>query len=427
MKKNGVLTALAFALALGAAAFSAPAIDTLTLKDGRVLKGEVVKELEGVIWFKSKAGGIESTTMFTPSEVKLLERGAGADAAAPPSPAGPAAALPEAQAPQASRRVPRAVVLSLGDGDGKGEVGTYMAAQPLKEALPALKKDNIDVVVLKVKSGGGALLEIQKISDVIENEYKKNFRVVGWMEDAISAAAMSTLCLEEIYMMPQGTFGACTGWHGDLVAVKDRDLEEVLYTMEKISARGNHNPMLMRAMQIMEPLSASVDEHGEVTFYQDTTSGKEIVSPPKRVLCFNARDAVRYKFARGIAADVRELGKLLGYPEIEWVGSKKPGYAYPVSRAEQMQIDFREKTFEDENRFDEFMWTFEAAVGAAGGAPKETKGKYIGYARRALDSIRAMVRNNENFALFKLGLEPGKFDRWVEEKEKILRDLAKDP
>ena len=36
------------------------------------------------------------------------------------------------------------------------------------------------------------LLEIQKLSDVIYNEYRKNFRTVAWIDYAISAAAMTS-------------------------------------------------------------------------------------------------------------------------------------------------------------------------------------------------------------------------------------------
>ncbi|MEO0631245.1 MAG: hypothetical protein AAFY46_11050, partial [Planctomycetota bacterium] len=47
------------------------------------------------------------------------------------------------------------------------------------------------LVVIKIKSGGGFGLEVQKISDVIHEEFKPKFQTVAWIESAISAAAMS--------------------------------------------------------------------------------------------------------------------------------------------------------------------------------------------------------------------------------------------
>src|SRR5690606_34230378 len=142
--------------------------------------------------------------------------------------------------------VPRIAVISLGEGGDKDMVGLFMTAEALKRAIPLLEKDNVTDVVFRIQSGGGALLEIQKLSDVIHNEFKPRFRVVAWIKSAISAAAMTAHCIEDIYFTSDGNYGACTGWYGQLTAVKGRDLEEVLYMMEKISARGKHDPKIMR-------------------------------------------------------------------------------------------------------------------------------------------------------------------------------------
>ena len=49
------------------------------------------------------------------------------------------------------------------------------------------------------------------MSDVIHEQYKKKFRTVAWIDSAISAAAMTAHCLEEIYFTPQGNYGAARG------------------------------------------------------------------------------------------------------------------------------------------------------------------------------------------------------------------------
>ncbi|MBS0189915.1 MAG: hypothetical protein U0573_00165 [Phycisphaerales bacterium] len=445
-----LVTGLAFSLVLGAglmmpmAQAEAAGRAKVTLKDGSVVEGEIVREAEGIIWLKVKSGKTDETRMIAPTEVSKVERDvtdaetvakpldkpAEAAASATPAPAVAPAPTPgagdEPKARKPGSGAPRAAVLTLGEGDGKDMVGVYVMAKPLHDAIPLLKAEGVDIVVFRVNSGGGALLEIQKLSDVIYNEYRKNFRTVAWVDWAISAAAMTSHAMEEIYMTPEGAYGACTGWSGELVAVKDMDLEKILFQMEKISTRGNHDPKIMRAMQIMEPLSATVSPQGEVTFYQDTTSGDILLNPKDRVLTFNSQTAAKVKFSAGTAATLDELAKAMQLPEVEWVGVKKPGYIWPICKAEQMQMDFREKTARDEQQFQEYVQILNAALQMGSSGSEETKAKLAGKAREMMNKIMAAINNNPNMALFQFNIMPEKFrEEWVEPTEKKIKELTK--
>lgn len=444
VKRAAAAVLLAGALTLGVAGMPAraDAADRIVLKDGRIVEGQIVREQDGVVWIKTTTGGLTETKFFTPSEIKSVEReGAGGgtpgttpkpEAAAPVAAGTPGAAAgapgvtATGDTPSKKRPgVTRAAVLTLGEGGEKDMVGLYMTAKALKDAIPALERDEVDVVVFRVNSGGGALLEIQRLSDVIHNEYKKRFRCVAWIEWAISAAAMTSHCLEEIYMTPQGAYGGCTGWSGDLKAVDGRALLQILYDMEKITARGNHDPKIMASMQIMRPLSATIDSNGKVTYYDDTTSGEILLNPEGRILTFNSQTAAKVKFSGGTARTLKDLEKLMGLTEVEWVGRKVPGIEWPVSRAEQIQMDFRSKTFEDTERVQEYFYKYQAAVAAARAVPPERRGRFIGRARQALLEIKRMIDNNPNLALFQLNMLPDDFKKWYEEREKELRELAK--
>lgn len=397
--------------------------DVVTLKDGRVLRGEIVREVDGYIWLKFKVGGIESTQMLAPNEVTKIERDAARPDAAPDEAVKPAD-KPEPKA-RGMNATPRAAVITLGEGGDKDMVGLYMTAEALRRAIPLLEADNVDIVVFRINSGGGALLEIQRLSDVIHNEYKPRFRTVAWIESAISAAAMTAHCLEEIYFTPEGNYGACTGWYGALTAVSGRGLEEVLDMMRKISARGGHDPKIMRSMQILEPLSATIDENGDVSWYQ-STDGQFLVNPADKILTFNSQNALKFKFSRGTAKTLDDLTKAMQLQEVEWVGEVKKGYAWPICRAEQLQIDFRQRTFVDGERIGVYITNYVTAVEAAQSEqdPKE-RGKFINRARKALDQLKAMVKNNPNNALFVFGRLQKEWDEWVEQQEELLRRLAK--
>ena len=415
---------LGAALLLSAAVASpARADDVLRLKDGRVLEGEVVREIDGHVFFRYKLAGIEQESLFGPDQIDSLERDAQDAGAAP------AAAKTREPVKQKARKagVPRIAVLTLGEGGDKDMVGVYMTAKALEDAIPLLEEEGVTDVVFHVNSGGGLLLEIQRLSDVIQNEYKPRFRCVAWIESAISAAAMTSHCLEEIYFKPEGNYGACTGWSGQLVAVKGRGLEEVLYMMEKISARGNHDYRIMRSMQILDaPLSCTIDKQtGEVTWYQDT-SGEIVVNTADRILTFDAPTALKVKFSKGTAATPDELAHLMGYEEVEWVGKEDPHYQWPVSKAEELQIKFRDKTAEDQRRTQEYFLTYGQAINIAQGTQdREDRAKFVNRARKALQQIERMIENNPNLSFLAMGMMPNQYDEWLLQQKQLLRDLMK--
>ena len=86
--------------------------------------------------------------------------------------------------------------------------------------------------------------------------------------------------------------------------------------MEDASKKGKHNPLIMRAMQIQQPLSATIDPvTGQVEWFPDTKTGKIIVNPDGQVLTLTAGEAVRLKFGKAIAATPEELARAMGYEE----------------------------------------------------------------------------------------------------------------
>lgn len=411
---------------------SAWGADSVTLKDGTVVSGTIVRELDGNVWMKVMVGGIEGERFYASSEIKTIAR----DAAAPkveakaqsPAPAG-------AEAGAASPKVishggtPRAMVLTLGDEKHGDMVGVYMTAIAIERAIPMMEEelgnDGTGVLVLRFHSGGGLGLEVQKLSDVIHNKLKPKFRVVAWIDSAISAAAMTAHCIEEIYFTKQGNYGACTGFYGSLdKPVEGYQLEESLAQMEKISARGGYDYRIMRSMQIQDPLSATIDADGKVIYFSDGASGKIVVNREKEILTFNAQSAERVKFSRGTAESLEDLTKLMGYQELQWMGEKVKTVPWPVSKAEKMQMDYRKKVREDEDLGRAYFNQYEVARDAAVGANEQDCAKMVSRARTFLEKIKAMVRNNPNQALLIWGAK-SEYEKWVEEQEKILRNACK--
>ncbi|MCA9299612.1 MAG: hypothetical protein KDA28_11130 [Phycisphaerales bacterium] len=412
MMKNLMSTLVAI-LAIVLMAAPASALDKVVMKDGSIVEGEIKREINGAIWITVSIGGIETERFLAPGTYSTIER----DSAEPVSSAPIAKADENRKASPKRDGVERVAVLTLEE-----MVGMYMSAKPLHDAIPLLEEDEVDTVVLKINSGGGYLLEIQRLSDVIHNEYKPRFRVVAWIESAISAAAMSAHCVEEIYFMPQGNYGACTGYSGPLVAVKGYELEKVLYMMEKISDRGGYDIDIMRAMQINdEGLSASFDQNGDVQWYRGDDAGDDIVSEEGKILTFNSQTASKYKFSKGTCANIEELAEAMKLNEYEFVGKTVQGVPYPVCAAEEMQREWRESMKIAETRFNEYFAKYGMSVqNAQSSQDRQTRAAFVNKARRELGIIRNVVRKHPIFEEIN-----GLTDEWFRDQEEMLRDLMR--
>jgi hypothetical protein len=194
--------------------------------------------------------------------------------------------------------------------------------------------------------------------------------------------------------------------------------------MEQISARGGYDHRIMRAMQIDVPLRASIDERtGEVTWFESEDAGDILVNPAGEVLTFNSQNAERLGFSKGTASTLDDLTELLREPEIEWVGRWTPERIYPISRAEEQMIRFRESVTEDESRLNEYLTNYNIAVGAAQGAREEIQGALVGRARSHLANVERMVKRNPNFALLNFNMTLEDFEFYIEDQEEMLREI----
>jgi hypothetical protein len=420
-----VLLVLIVGVVCAAGAYAA---DKVHLKNGKVIEGTIVREVEGAIWIETIVGGLKTEQMYGPSDIAKVER----DVASTPAPAAPtsetraAAAAPAPSGP----KVPKAAILSLGDEANGNMVGVYMTAEIIKRAIPELEKelgtDKTGVLILRIHSGGGFGSEVGKINDLIQKELKPRWRTVAWIETAISAAAMASHGIEEIYFMSQGNYGGCVGFYGSLDRpVEGYPLEVALADMERISKDGNYHPDIMRAMQLQMPLSAKVKDTGDVEYYRDLTSGDIIVNRENEVLTFNAQSAAKVKFSKGTADTLDELARLMGYQELEWIGQRTKDAPYPVSRAEKMQIDFRRQVKFDESAVNSYYATYQREIAAAATEqdPRE-RGRFVGRARQMLEKIKGTVKNNPAFKVTIFG-NPEQYDRFVREEEKRIRDLMR--
>ncbi|MGH7131048.1 MAG: hypothetical protein ACREJO_03790 [Phycisphaerales bacterium] len=435
------------ALAVSAVMSSAAFADKVYLKNGNIIDGKVKSNDGTSLVFVEMKDGKEVQTHYLSisdevSRVVVEESKPAAPATPAPVAATPAksdkpadtaktsepgatkaadSAKPEKSKPAITGRPTRVAFINYGppsswQGKVQNMVGIQIAAKPMMDIIPILEKEKIDVVVVRINSGGGYSHEMWKLSNMFQTEYKPRFRTVAWIEWAISAAAMSPWILEEFYMMPEGAVGGCTEFRGGGIATQGIGLQNILFKMEEVSKKAHRDPKIMRSMQIREPLSANIDADGNVTFFNDE-SGNIKVNPPGQVLTLTAPMAMQIKFAKGVAATPEELCRAMGLVEFEIAGKQASDYIDSYMR----------KTQEIETKFQEVAAKYDLAVQAARQARnnREVLQQEAGLAMRYLKQMKDWVGTNENFRFHlagNLGIEEIT-PEWFEQQETMLKRL----
>jgi hypothetical protein len=412
MLGKALTTVLAFAATILLLVVPAFALDKLHLKDGRVLEGTIEQETATFVRFVISVGNIKNSQLFTKDEVLKIERDPEstkkADIKADEKDIKEPVEQEKEETAAPSDGATRVAFISLED-----EVGMLLNADALLESVERARADKPDMIVLVIDSGGGALAEVEPLSDAIHKTMKKDFRVVGWVRSAISAASLTIFNCEELYMMKEGNIGgtvAYTSQGGRTKALDGANLEQVLRLGEEISKRGKRNPLIMRAMQVFGALSADIDENGEVIWHEGD-QGKHLVNPDDRILTFNAIDALKFGISKGTVDTKDELLSAMGIAE--WVEVGQAGEKY--------QKEFRKAVKEVQARIGEISAKYDMATKTAQSASNETdRGLYIGRARNHLNELRSLVRRAPSVEKY-MGFDK----QWFQDREEELRKMAK--
>lgn len=354
----------------------------------------------------------------------------------------PAAPAPQPASKPEAPHTPRAAVLTFGDEKYGDMVGIYETAQSFRACIPLLKEEKVEIVVIRVKSGGGQWVEIPRLADLFHDEFKANFRTAVWVESAITAACMSVHSVEEIYFTPQGVYGACTGGSHGVRRRSQVQREEELHTMDRISSLGRHHPQIMRAMML--PSKKFADEsdgkppYGDLTAAVDATSGEvrlfadpsgALVLNPKggvHILTLDAESAKAIRFSRGTATTLDELAKAMNLPQVEWVGVKSKDDAWPICKAERHLLKYRKDARAGETSFNRAVVAIRAELEAPipdRSSERTTRLERLG---RSLGAVRARVAANENWILLQWA-DADEYREWIGRAERRLAELAKAP
>ncbi len=300
--------------------------DTLRTNDGRVFQGRHIKTEGGVVTFEVHKYGAKMQVTFKESEVKSITKGD-----APTQDPTQKDDGKEADPGLGAEPEPPAVVTYDKPNyyvvPFQGEVGVTARADLLERYFADAAKRNPTLVVFYVDSPGGYIKEVEKLVDVIK-KYKKKVKMVAYVKSAISAAAITTLSIPEIYVERGSVFGAATAWQtspwGTPAAVSEKFQSIWRAQARAVAEEGGHSPLLADAM---------IDNTIELHMVKDAKGnakimrgkGRYIVSAKDRLLTLTSTEAERVGLAKAIVENMDELGGKLGHDEwVECEGLAKP-------------------------------------------------------------------------------------------------------
>lgn len=325
--------------------------DTLITRDGKTLEGVVVKEEANRVTFRYYLYGSPIEKTIDKAEILSLKKGqfekpaetdqaedtedadAQADADAPPDPGPP----PQAPPIRAVEGV-RYCVVPL-----HGVVGQTITADLLEQSLADAALRDPTVIVLDIDSPGGLIAEVPRLAEVV-GRYRDRHRLVVFVREAMSAAAITALGVEEIIVRPGSRFGAATAWRvgprGLPTAIDEKFQSAWRATARSMAEMGRHDPELAEAM-----IDATIEltltrQDGRPTIVKGSPRPGLAGPPPKvisqkgQLLTLTSGEAVACGLADGQAKNLEQLGTVLGLPG--W--TRLDGLAEPLAQWQAAKI-----------------------------------------------------------------------------------------
>ncbi|HEV8379416.1 MAG TPA: ATP-dependent Clp protease proteolytic subunit, partial [Tepidisphaeraceae bacterium] len=338
--------------------------DTLITTDGRKFEGTLVRQDESAVVFDVSRGGAETRITLDPREVLKVTKGPVVQPAAPGATltAKPATKPAAVSAVAAADAPPTPPPIEKYSGPTyymiplRGEVGATFTAGVLEQALADASQRSPTVVVLEIDSPGGSIAEVSRMLEVI-NQYKKKMRIVVFARRAISAAAITALAADDIYMRRTAIIGAATAYKLNEANGMPENISEKMESVWRATARssaeiGKHPTAIADAMIDRNVQLYKAKEDGKTVISTNDSKGT-LLKGNGKLLTMTAQEAVDCTLAAGIADDVQELGTALGYrswTECKGVGTALAQYAeQKVERTKKQFVAIFEK-FEEEIR-----------------------------------------------------------------------------
>ncbi len=321
-----ILAFLALAVSLGQA-------DIVTLKDGTVIEGIVVKETGAEVVIEVTISNIKTTKTFPRYKVKSIERkpietesaDEQADAEKKTSPKSttdrPKRSAPRSREPRPSK-ANRTLYMVV---PVTGMIGMETNADGLRKALSQASRRKIKHVVFTIDSGGGYVYDAVETLKVLK-EFDDDLIYHALVEEgAISAASVYVAAADDIFVRPDARVGGAVAYSEDNTSgAAQVDAKFNSIWAAEIAARAESKgfpPEIFNAMVVLEAEVWVDDEHK--VFASRPGGGAQQIDSKGTILTIRAGQMVQIGMAKEFDGELSELGELIGVEH--WTEAKNMG------------------------------------------------------------------------------------------------------
>lgn len=286
--------------------------DQVVLRNGKVVECRVLQRSEKEVRVQVTKGGAALVTTYPMAEVREVIRVAAPPVAAT-RPAGPQAGGVAAKRP---RTGPTYVVAPI-----RETIGLHATAPLIKTYLNIARVERPDYFILDIDSGGGSVGELGEMLNALAAE--KHVKLVAYVRNAHSAAAILAMACPVIVMAPEASIGGAVVYRKTAWGMPE-NIEEKMQSILRAQFRATaetagHDPLLVEGMMRTDLAIGRVGTgtSARVVDLSDDSLGQpravdEVLKPRGRILTLTAAEAVRCGLAVGTADAPAGAASLVG-------------------------------------------------------------------------------------------------------------------
>jgi hypothetical protein len=202
------------------------------------------------------------------------------------------------------------------DGTPAGILGITVTSTDLRDAMTSIGAEPPQWIVIHINCDLGLRAETERLLAVVA-EWRRRSKVIAWVSNAKSGAAIFAWSMDEIIYSPDGVIGPAEY----PVARGDPELEKWLAAGDAASRSSSRPPEIMRAMITGGPLSYTVDQaNGQKQWNVGENVRGNIVTLDRGPIAMDASLATRIGVSKMICKSQNEVEMALGLAGAKRVG-----------------------------------------------------------------------------------------------------------
>lgn len=286
--------------------------DTVRLSDGRSFDGRVISGNDEYIVFEAQSGAAQMRLRLPRSRISDLSV-------------------------DQKDGVGFAIVPIHGPIGFDPNCEEYVSVAGVKKSISEAMSSTPDLLILDIDSPGGSVQEMSKIVDEITSI---DCRVIAWVHDGLSAAAVIAMACPEIILSPSGRIGAAVpysvGPEGTPELIEEKFQSAIRAEFRRAAQSGGHSESLVLGMMDADIQLVLVKENGSksVRLLSESPDGT-LIKEKGRILTLTGNEAVDCGLALGVASSLNDIRVILGIDAWHETTSRSRFISQNVARSEQ--------------------------------------------------------------------------------------------